>query len=139
MKKTLLSLLVGIYSVLFGYAQQQSNLASPKEEEQPVFQDVEVMPQFPGGFSSLSQFLAANLNYPEDAQNAGAQGTVFVSFVVSKTGDIIDVTLLKGIGYGCDEEAVRVVKLMPHWMPGKQDGRNVSVRYSLPIKFAITE
>jgi protein TonB len=107
------------------------------EGEETVFQVVEQMPEFEGGMAALSKYLSKNLKYPAQARNANIQGTVFVGFVVGNDGKIRDVSVLKGIGYGCDEEAKRVVSAMPPWKPGKQSGRAVSVRYSLPIRFVM--
>lgn len=105
--------------------------------EETIFQVVEQMPQFEGGMAALGKYLQRNLKYPAQARNANVQGTVFVGFVVGNDGKIRDVSVLKGIGYGCDEEAKRVVSAMPPWKPGKQSGRAVAVRYSLPIKFVM--
>jgi protein TonB len=105
--------------------------------EETVFQVVEQMPEFEGGMTALAKYLQKNLKYPAQARNANIQGTVFVGFVVGNDGKIRDVSVLKGIGYGCDEEAKRVVQTMPPWKPGKQSGRAVSVRYSLPIRFVM--
>ncbi len=137
MKKLVLSLLAGLFTVLVSNAQEQASAVVISPEEDVVYQVVEEMPQFPGGMPGLSQYLAGALRYPAEARKANVQGTVFVSFVVTRTGSISEVTLLKGIGYGCDEEAMRVVGLMPAWIPGRQSGRPVSVRYSLPLRFVL--
>lgn len=112
------------------------------KEEAPVntkeiFVVVESMPSFPGGEQKLYEYLAQNLNYPVNARDAGIQGRVFVTFVVETDGSITDVRVLRGIGAGCDEEAVRVVKEMPKWIPGRQRGIPVRVQYNLPIKFVL--
>ncbi|TAG52406.1 MAG: TonB family protein [Runella slithyformis] len=98
---------------------------------------VEQSPEFPGGTSALMQFLAKNIKYPAAAARANVQGKVFVQFVVSKQGKIRDLRILKGIGFGCDEEAVRVVSIMPDWKPAQQNGQNVAVQYNLPINFIL--
>jgi len=95
----------------------------------------EIMPEYPGGLAGLSKFLSRNMRYPQRARNRGVQGTVFVGFVVDATGQVKDMKVLKGIGYGCDEEALRVVSIMPPWQAGRQRGKAVSVHYSLPIRF----
>lgn len=95
------------------------------------------MPQFPGGDAALFDFLSKNLKYPEEAKEIGISGKVFVSFVVETDGSITEVTLVRGIGTLCDEEAIRVVKSMPNWTPGKQNNVPVRVRYNLPIKFTL--
>jgi len=104
-----------------------------------VFTLVENSPQFPGGMEKLGEYLGENLKYPESAQKAKVEGKVFVSFIVTKTGEITDVQVLKGIGYGADAEAVRVVKKMPNWTPATQDGKAVNVKFNLPINFQLTE
>ncbi len=97
----------------------------------------EEMPSFPGGQEALMKYLAGRITYPEDAEENGIQGAVFISFVVERDGGITDVKTLRGIGGGCDEEAVRVVRGMPKWQPGKQNGKLVRVRYTLPIRFKL--
>ncbi|GAB3642877.1 TonB family protein [Spirosoma arcticum] len=102
-----------------------------------VFTVVEQQPTFPGGIPGLMQYVAKNLRYPAEARQARVQGRVFVQFVVTRTGQIQDLRVLKGIGRGCDEEAVRVVSQMPKWKPGIQNGKPIAVQYNLPIQFAI--
>ncbi|AUD02385.1 energy transducer TonB [Spirosoma pollinicola] len=109
--------------------------AAPKEEE--IFTVVEQQPEFSGGMAALGQYLSKNLRYPAAAQRANVSGRVFVSFVVNTDGSIQDVQVLKGLGFGTDEEAQRVVKGMPKWRPGKQSGRPVRVKYNLPINFTL--
>ncbi len=108
----------------------------PVEEEQ-IFTIVEEMPSFPGGEAELFKYLGKNVKYPTMAQESGISGVVYVTFVVAKDGKISDVRVLRGIGGGCDEEAIRVVKSMPSWKPGKQRGKPVSVQYNLPIRFTL--
>ena len=98
---------------------------------------VEQMPEFPGGIGALDQYLIRNLRYPQRAKQANVSGQVFVQFVVTETGEIRELRILKGIGFGCDEEAVRVVSQMPNWKPGEQSGKPISVQYNLPIQFII--
>ena len=98
---------------------------------------VEQMPEFPGGDDALKAFLVREIKYPPNARNMSVTGTVYVSFIVLDNGIISDVKVLRGIGSGCDEEAVRVVKLMPNWKPGEQEGKKVDVKYNLPIKFKL--
>ncbi len=97
----------------------------------------EQMPEFPGGIGALDQYLMRNLRYPQRAKQANVSGQVFVQFVVTETGEIRELRILKGIGFGCDEEAVRVVSQMPNWKPGEQNGKPISVQYNLPIQFII--
>jgi TonB family protein len=102
-----------------------------------VYTVVKQVPEFPGGMHALAQYLAKNLRYPVEAQQNRVQGRVFVQFVVSETGEIRNLRVLKGIGGGCDEEAVRVVSQMPKWNPGYQNGNAVPVQYNLPIQFSL--
>lgn len=108
-----------------------------QEEEMKPFLIVEQMPYFPGGTEELMKFLKNTIQYPQMAMETGIQGTVIVQFVVNKDGKISNVKILRGIGGGCDEEAVRVVKSMPGWKPGKQNGVAVPVFFQLPIKFTL--
>jgi protein TonB len=113
----------------------------PKVIETPVqaeiFTVVEEQPGYPGGEESRIAFLQQNIRYPEEAKELGIQGRVFVTFVVEVDGSITDVRVLRGIGGGCDEEAIRVVRAMPKWVPGKQRGVPVRVQFNLPIKFTL--
>ncbi|WP_460880056.1 TonB family protein [Pontibacter rugosus] len=98
---------------------------------------VEVMPEFEGGHKALMSYLGRKLKYPRQAQSAGVDGTVVVTFVVGTNGQISDVNVLKGLGFGTEEEAIRVIESMPNWKPGRQNGRTVPVRYTLPIRFSL--
>ncbi|MFD2935706.1 M56 family metallopeptidase [Spirosoma flavum] len=104
-----------------------------------IFTVVEEQPEFQGGMAGLGSYLGKNLRYPAAAQKAKAEGRVFVSFVVTKSGEITDVEILKGIGYGADEEAIRVVQNMPRWQPAKQNGQLVNVKFNLPINFQLED
>ncbi len=103
--------------------------------EQEVFQNVEEMPAFPGGEAKLMEYISTNINYPQRARKLGIQGRVFVGFVVEPDGSVSNVKLLRGIDSDCDEEAMRVIKSLPKWKPGKQHGKPVRVYYQLPIFF----
>jgi periplasmic protein TonB len=105
--------------------------------EEQIFTIVEEMPSFPGGEAALMKYLGNNIKYPAIAKDAGIQGTVFVTFVVDEGGNVKDVRVLRSIGGGCDEEAIRVVQSMPKWSPGKQRGKAVKVQYNLPIRFTL--
>jgi protein TonB len=98
---------------------------------------VEQMPDFPGGEGELYKYLQEHIKYPPLARESGIVGTVYVRFVVDKYGKISNVSLLRGIGGGCDEEALRVIKAMPDWKPGKQNGLAVPVYFTLPVKFTL--
>lgn len=107
-----------------------------KTKSEP-FTVVEVMPVFPGGQTALVQYIASHLKYPPVAQENGVQGRVFVSFVVGEDGYVEDVQVIKGVDPSLDKEAVRVVKSLPRWTPGNQQGKPVRVRYSVPVIFAL--
>jgi protein TonB len=115
--------------------QEPISVDAPAEEAKLIFSVVEQMPEYPGGEEALKEYLTKNLAYPEFAKENGIHGTVYISFVVEKDGSISDVKVLRGIGGGCDEEAIRIVKRMPKWIPAKQNVRTVRVQYNLPIKF----
>ncbi|MEJ2901393.1 energy transducer TonB [Pedobacter panaciterrae] len=99
--------------------------------------DIQAYPEFEGGMKAWAKFIQRNLRYPNAAQEVDAQGKVFISFVIEKDGSVSNVTVLKGIGYGCDEEAVRVISKSPKWKPGRQNDQNVRVRYNMPLSFTI--
>ena len=104
-----------------------------------IFIVVEKMPEYQGGNATMTNFLISNIQYPIEAYLNQIEGIVYITFVIEKTGKLSDIRVLRGIGYGCDEEALRVVKFMPDWIPGKQRGNEVRVQFNLPIKFAIDE
>ncbi len=114
-------------------------VAVETEEKNQVFITVEQNPEFAGGMNALLKFLQKNLHYPTPAVNAKVTGKVYMQFVVGQDGNISKVDVVKGIGFGCDEEAQRVVKLMPKWSPGRQSGRTVAVKFTLPISFQLAE
>lgn len=109
----------------------------PTEETEKPLLVVEQNPEFQGGYDAMLKFLHDKLQYPSSAQETGIKGTVFVQFVVSKSGNISNVKILRGIGGGCDEEAINVVKQMPKWIPGRQNGQAVPVMFQIPIKFQL--
>ncbi len=98
----------------------------------------EEMPQFPGGDKARIQFLAENIKYPREAREHGIQGTVYITFLITTTGEIKDVRNLKSPHQLLADEAIRVIKLMPKWIPGKQKGKVVNVQYNMPIKFELS-
>jgi TonB family protein len=108
-----------------------------KDEKEKTYTYVDQMPVFPGGDEGLYSFISKNIVYPDVAKRAAVEGKIYVQFVVDKDGSVTDVKVQKGIGGGCDEEAVRVVKLMPKWIPGKNKGELVKTRISIPIMFAL--
>lgn len=104
---------------------------------QEIFTVVEQMPQFPGGETAMYNYLSQNLIYPQVAKESGIQGRVYVTFVVETNGSLSDIRILRGIGGGCDEAALKAIRSMPRWVPGKQRGIPVRVQYNLPIKFSL--
>ncbi len=108
-----------------------------EKDADTIYSVVEVMPKFPGGEKKLMSYLGENISYPETAKNAKVSGRVFITFVIEKDGSVNEVKLLRGIGSGCDEEALRVISSMPKWKPGMQNGNAVRVQYNLPIKYAL--
>ena len=121
-----------------GLAQGIGMTSTAVAEDDKPFLLVEKNPEFQGGYQAMLKFLQDNMVYPEAAKKAGVQGTVFVKFVISKAGKISNVELLRGIGSGCDEEALRVVKAMPDWTPGENNGQPVPVVFQIPVKFQLT-
>lgn len=109
----------------------------PKPEVEKVFDVVEQMPSFPGGPSALMEWLSNNVKYPVVAQENGVQGRVVVSFVVERDGSITDVKVVRGVDPSLDKEASRVVRAMPRWIPGKQNGSAVRVKYNVPVAFRL--
>ena len=105
--------------------------------EAEIFKVVEVMPEFPGGAAKMMEYIQKNMKYPMMARESDIQGRVFVNFVVEPDGSISNVAGLRGIGGGCDEEAVRVVQSMPKWNPGKQRGTAVRCAFTVPIIFKL--
>lgn len=117
-------------------ALSQPDTASAKKSEE-VFTYVEQMPEFPGGQEAMVKFLSENIHYPMEARNDSIVGKVLVQFTVSSEGYVTDAHILKSVRTDIDNEALRVVRMMPKWQPGKQNGKPVYVRYNLPIKFSI--
>lgn len=108
------------------------------QNDNSVYTYVEQMPEFPGGEHALMEFLRKNLHYPATARDQEVQGRVIVRFVVNEDGSVSDITILRDIGAGCGAEAVHVVKMMPKWKPGKQNGKPVKTYYNLPVMFQLS-
>ncbi len=109
----------------------------PEAKDYEPFVVVEKMPSFPGGDAAMMRFLTDNITYPRAAREAGISGTVYVSFVVEENGSISGIQVLRELAGGCTEEAVRVIRLMPDWEPGRQRGKAVRVRLSMPVSFKL--
>lgn len=127
MKKLFITLsfvLIGIFS-----ANAQTN--------EPVYEQVDVMPEYQGGMAEMVNFIGKNLKYPEQAVKANIIGKVIVKIIIEKDGSVNSVSFLKGIGFGCDEEVERIVKIMPKWKAGVKDGKAVRTSFVLPVMFAL--
>lgn len=136
-------MLIGNAQNTFSQQKEKVGIASltenptTSEDQLPPFVMVEQMPQFPGGESAMMQYIGANLKYPESAAKENIEGRVVLRFVVTKTGDIKDVSVIRSLDSRCDEEAMRVVRAMPKWTPGKQGGKDVDVYYTLPVLYKL--
>ena len=120
---------------------QQPDTMLVEQDEEELLGVIEETPEFPGGIVKLAEYIYNNIKYPQEAIDAGIEGRVFLSFMVEEDGSITEVKVMKGLGYGCDEEAVRVVSNMPKWKPGKnwRDGKPTRFAYTLPVKFMLDE
>lgn len=105
--------------------------------EEKVYNMVDQLPEYPGGIEKLKAFIVENVSYPEEAKKEGIQGKVFVSFTVNKKGEVVDAEVAKGVHTTLDNEAIRVVESMPVWTPGKEKGKVVNVRYTMPVQFKL--
>ena len=107
------------------------------DNDSAVYEFAELMPEFVGGVDSLMSYLSSQITYPKQAKKNGVEGTVYAQFVVGLDGSISEVIVVRGIGYGCDDEAIKVLNSMPKWIPGENRGKKVRVKYTLPIKFTL--
>lgn len=125
-----------VYVVLFfGAVSHQTAFA--QTEVDSVYLEVDEIPLPPGGIEGWNAYLGKNMNYPKAAMDAKVEGTVIATFVVLENGEIGNVELLRGIGKGCDEEVLRLVKNSPKWTPGKKDGKIVKTQMRLPVNFKL--
>lgn len=116
---------------------KKSKITHEDQEGKPVFYIVEDMPEFPGGENALREYISNHVKYPEIAKKNGIQGKVFISFVVSKDGSVTDAKVARGVDPSLDKEALRVIKSLPDFKPGKQRGELVSVSYTVPVNFVL--
>jgi protein TonB len=112
-------------------------MVAEEGDEGEVFQVVEQMPEFPGGMDALMAYLSKNIKYPSIAQGNNIQGRVIVEFVVNKDGSIVEPKVMRSVDQSLDKEAMRVISAMPKWNPGKQRGKPVRVRYTVPVLFRL--
>jgi periplasmic protein TonB len=143
MKKTILTATIMLASIQLQAQEKEdstkievkNNESTKKEIE--IYSFVERMPEYPGGEDALILYLQKNVKYPKKAIKKEIEGTVNVEFIVNENGSISKAKVVKRIGSGCDEEALRVIKAMPKWIPGTQGGKNVRVYYTVPIVFRL--
>lgn len=119
------------------FNQSETCKAKSEKVHGKVYEQVEQMPEYPGGEPEMRQFLVNSVKYPAQAQQKGIQGKVFVSFVVDKKGSVKDVKIARGVDPLLDAEALRVVSSFPQWIPGKEKGKKVAVQYTVPINFRL--
>ncbi|OEK04144.1 energy transducer TonB [Roseivirga misakiensis] len=112
-------------------------VSDDKSSSDQVFLMTEESPEFPGGMSNYNKFLRENLKYPEEAKNLGIEGNVYISFIVQETGELSDFEVVRSVGGGCDEEALRVLMDSPNWTPGKQGGKTVKTRMQIRTVFRL--
>lgn len=131
--------IIMVLTVLFGLTNvsAQKTVVAKKAVTKQVFSVVDQMPEFPGGQAALFEFLMKNVKYPADAKEKKIEGRVLVKFVVDTDGSITDISPLKKTYPSLDTEAIRVIKAMPKWIPGRQNGKVVKVHYSVPITFRL--
>jgi periplasmic protein TonB len=115
----------------------QTNYCFAQSNDKIFESDFPISPEFPGGYKALIEYLQKNLEYPLEAQKAGIKGKVVVSFVVEPDGTLTNENVSKSLGYGCDEEALRIIKTMPTWKPGSYSGKLIRISYILPLLFGI--
>ena len=133
MKKFIIMALMAVFGLITVSAQK----TVVAQKNQKVFDIVEQMPEYPGGQAALFEYLSKNIKYPADAEKKKVEGKVFVTFVVDSDGKITDVSLLKKVFPSLDAEAIRVISAMPNWIPGRQKGQAVRVKYTVPIMFRL--
>ena len=137
MSKFLLFVLFLTVSTTYSQTIKAEDTPQPPKNQPEVFVMVEQMPEFPGGQSALVDYLSKNIHYPTQAKEKQIQGKVIVRFTVNSIGKLENARIARGVGSGCDEEALRVVNAMPQWKPGRQNGKAVNVAFTLPINFSL--
>ena len=137
MKKGLVLLMLCLLpAMLFGQDKGTISTEGTVKGEQ-IYDIVEQYPEFPGGYSALTKWIDDNLKYPVEAAMDGIEGRVIVQFIVRPTGKVVDAEVVRGIAPSLDKEALRLINIMPNWIPGRQKGKAVNVRYTLPITFKL--
>lgn len=137
MKKGLVLLMLCLLpAMLFGQDKGTISTEGTVKGEQ-IYDIVEQYPEFPGGYSALTEWIDDNLKYPVEAAMDGIEGRVIVQFIVRPTGKVVDAKVVRGIAPSLDKEALRLINIMPNWIPGRQKDKAVNVRYTLPITFKL--
>jgi TonB family protein len=124
------------WQLVFGLSEKLETSEYEKGEGQ-AYTFVDQMPEYPGGTNALLKYIQSKVKYPANAKQNGVEGKVMVQFIVDEKGNVVNPKIIKGIGYGCDEEALRVIKLLPGWIPGKQGGKPVKVKMVIPFSFKL--
>lgn len=124
-----------LFLLMFFMAFVSVNAYSQSDDSDEIYNIVEEMPEFPGGTSKMMEYIQDNLQYPAEAKELNVHGRVIVQFVIERDGTISNVKVLRGLGSGCDEEAIRLITSMPKWKPGKQRGKEVRTYFTYPITF----
>ena len=148
MKKTLIILLglILLINCSINKEEQKTQIENNKEKNSlnsdladtsSIPGALEKFPKFPGGEEKLYSFIKQKMNYPDYAKKNNIEGRVYIQFIVQENGKITDIEIVKGIGYGCDEESQRIINLMPNWIPGEREGVKVDVKYTMPIIFKL--
>jgi protein TonB len=135
MKRPLYLLILGFFFTI--PLQAQIDSLSQGGDVDALITNPDKMPEFPEGEKALNDFLRKNIRYPQLAKENNIMGKVIASFIVNTDGSISDIKIVRAIGGGCDEEVIRVLRLMPNWKPGEVSGRAVKVKYTIPVSFSI--
>jgi len=133
--KKLIAISVLLFMSFSVFSQVETNESN--NSDSTTFKMLDSEPQFPGGDEARLKYISENISYPTKAKEGGIQGTVYVTFIVEKDGSITNAKILRGIGGGCDEEVIRLIKGMPNWIPAKQNDKNVRVQFNMPVKFVL--
>ncbi|MCF8298967.1 MAG: energy transducer TonB [Saprospiraceae bacterium] len=128
---------ISIFLIVGVLISSNQKLCAQKESQDTNTNFIQEIYQYPGGETARINFLKENIVYPDSAKVNGIAGTVYVSFIIETDGSVSDIRIIRGIGYGCDEEVIRVFKLMPNWIPAKQRGIAVRTRVNYPVKFKL--
>ena len=131
--------LLTIVTLHSAMAQESDSTVVESIDPDHVFNVVEIPPSFPEGMPAFYEYIKNNLKYPQEASELGIEGRVYLSFVINQAGETEDVKVVKGLGGGCSEEAIRILKASPKWNPGIQRGKPVKVRMIIPILFKLTD